>query len=331
MVLFLPKFESMIIVTGAAGFIGSCLVSKLNKEGYKDLILVDHFNEESKNQNIKGKVYNQLVDRDDFFQWVKDKENSIQFIFHIGARTNTAEFDIEILNKLNVEYSKQIWNLCKQNQIPLVYASSAATYGLGEKGYSDDEQVIPELMPLNPYGVSKNEFDKWVIKQEIKPWFWAGFKFFNVYGPNEYHKGRMASVVFHAYQQLKKNNFIQLFKSHHPDFKDGEQQRDFVYVKDVVEILYWFMLERKKSGIYNIGTGIPGTFNQLASEVIKNTDVNGKIIYIDTPVDIREKYQYYTCAEINKLREAGFLNEFYSLKTGIEDYMNNYLKHNLYL
>ncbi|MCC6691339.1 MAG: NAD-dependent epimerase/dehydratase family protein, partial [Bacteroidia bacterium] len=226
----------MIIVTGAAGFIGSCLVGKLNAEGYKDIVLVDDFSSEQKLANLQGKIFSQKIHRDHFHNWLRDNQRFVQFIFHIGARTDTTEFNKEIFDRLNLNYTKEIWNTCVEFGLPLVYASSAATYGLGEYGYNDSHEIVEQLKPLNPYGESKNEFDKWALQQTRKPYFWAGLKFFNVYGPNEYHKARMASVVFHAYNQIKNKGSVKLFRSHNPNYKDGEQLRDFVYVKDVVDV-----------------------------------------------------------------------------------------------
>lgn len=316
----------MIIITGAAGFVGSCLVQKLNDEGYTDLVLVDDFNQEQKFRNLEGKKFRNKVDRNEFMSWLDEHHKFVQFIFHIGARTDTTEFNKEILWKLNTDYTKDIWKRCVEYGIALVYASSAATYGLGEYGYKDDHDVIDKLIPLNPYGESKNEFDKWALKQDKKPYFWAGFKFFNVYGPNEYHKGRMASVIFHAFHQIKNTGGMKLFKSHNPEFKDGEQMRDFIYVKDVVEVLFHFMLLRKKSGIYNLGSGKARTFKDLVKATFNAMSVKEDISYIDTPLDIRDKYQYFTEADIQKLRQAGFSKPFFSLEEGVEDYVKNYLK-----
>lgn len=321
----------MIVITGAAGFIGSCMVAKLNNMGFRELILVDDFSNKEKNKNLTTKQFKALVEREIFLEWAKGKKQQIQMILHIGARTDTAESNMEVFDKLNLNYSKSIWQFCLAYDIPLIYASSAATYGLGELGYDDNEDQIPLLKPLNPYAVSKNDFDIWALKQETKPFFWAGFKFFNVYGPNEYHKGRMASVIFHAYNQLQKNNYINLFKSHNPNYKDGGQMRDFIYVKDVCDVLYWFMINRKHSGIYNLGTGEAETFERLALSTIESTNLGGEIHYIDTPEDIREKYQYYTCANMNKLIMTGYDSPFYSLQNGIEDYIQNYLQKGNYL
>jgi ADP-L-glycero-D-manno-heptose 6-epimerase len=320
----------MIVITGAAGFIGSCLVSKLNQEGYFDLILVDDFTNTSKIKNWENLSYTEKVDRNDFFEWAKGKGNRIQFIFHIGARTDTTEFDYSILTKLNVDYSKAIWHLCVQEGIPLVYASSAATYGMGEYGFSESLEEMPHLKPLNPYGLSKLEFDLWALKQEKKPYFWAGLKFFNVYGPNEYHKGRMASVVFHAFNQINQNGKLKLFKSHHPDYQDGEQKRDFIYVKDLINVLMFLLNHRKNSGIYNLGSGKANTFNELADAIFNSLKINKEIEYIDTPIDIRDKYQYFTEADMDSLKTIGYETPFTQINEGVDDYIQNYLLKNKY-
>lgn len=320
----------MIVVTGAAGFIGSFLVGKLNQEGFNDIIVVDHFNNEEKNKNLIGKQIKERVDRDEFIEWLDEKKDRVEFIFHLGARTDTSEFDYELLDKLNTSYSKAVWQKCIDYQIPLVYASSAATYGLGELGYDDNHDVISDLKPLNPYGESKNEFDKWVLDQKETPFFWAGLKFFNVYGPNEYHKGRMASVIMHAFNQIGKTDAMKLFRSHNPDFKDGEQQRDFVYVKDVVDVCYFLMHHRKDSAIYNLGSGTARTFLDLVRATFKAMDKEESISFIDTPADIRDKYQYFTEANMAKLKAIGFEQEFTSLEDGVSDYVKNYLIGNKY-
>jgi ADP-L-glycero-D-manno-heptose 6-epimerase len=321
----------MIIITGAAGFIGSCLIQKLNDEGFYDLVLVDDFSDKEKNKNFEGKRFSKQVERDVFPGWLTDNQLLVQFVFHIGARTDTTESDVNLFNRLNLDYTKNIWNICVEFGLPLVYASSAATYGLGELGYDDDESKIPELNPLNPYGHSKNDFDKWAITQKRKPYFWAGLKFFNVYGPNEYHKGRMASVIFHTFNQIRKTGQMKLFKSHNPDFKDGEQMRDFVYVKDVIDVLYFLMHQRKDSGIYNLGSGTARSFHDLATNTFRTLSKPVNISFVPTPKDIREKYQYFTEANMNKLRSIGYSKEFYSLEKGVEDYVKNYLVEGAYL
>lgn len=315
----------MIIITGAAGFIGSCLVSKLNSEGFTDLVLVDDFSNPAKAKNLEGKKYSQQLHRDDFVQWLRDNQRFVQFVFHIGARTNTTEFNKAVFDKLNLNYTKAVWNVCVEFGLPLVYASSAATYGLGEYGYDDDETVIEKLKPLNPYGESKNDFDKWALQQEHKPYFWAGLKFFNVYGPNEYHKGRMASVIFHAYNQVKERGSVKLFRSHNPNYTDGGQLRDFVYVKDVVEVCYFLLHHRKNSGIYNLGSGKARTFLDLAKNTFAAMNKVENIDFIDTPIDIRDKYQYFTEANMSKLLSIGYNKPFYTLEEGIKDYVQNYL------
>jgi ADP-L-glycero-D-manno-heptose 6-epimerase len=280
--------------------------------------------------NLEGKKFAHQVERETFFEWLSEHKPAIQFVFHIGARTDTTEFDYSIHEHLNVAYSKKIWQYCNVHHIPLVYASSAATYGAGEHGYDDSHAIIPQLHPLNPYGISKNEFDKWVLHQNVHPPFWAGLKFFNVYGPNEYHKGRMASVIFHAFNQIKKEGEVKLFKSHRPDYKDGQQLRDFVYVKDVLNVCYWLMEKQPTSGIYNLGTGLARSFEDLVKATYAGLDQPANIRYIDMPEDIRDKYQYFTQANMNKLHDAGYAAEFYSLEKGVDDYVRNYLAKNAF-
>lgn len=320
----------MIIITGAAGFIGSVLVGRLNREGYGNLILVDDFNNMKKNKNLDEKSYIKKIHRDDFFQWFDDYYFNVDAVLHIGARTDTTEFNSEIFDVLNVEYSKQIWLRCSNHQIPMIYASSAATYGLGELGYNDDHKIVDKLKPLNPYGESKNEFDKWALKQKKRPPFWAGLKFFNVYGPNEYHKDRMASVIIHAFGQISKTGKVSLFKSHNPKFKNGEQLRDFIYVKDVVDVMFFLMRNKPESGIYNLGTGMARTFLDLANATFAALQLDPKVEFINTPEDIRDKYQYFTEANMDKLRSAGYDKPFTTLEAGIDDYVVNYLTNNIY-
>jgi ADP-L-glycero-D-manno-heptose 6-epimerase len=320
----------MIVVTGAAGFIGSCLIKKLNEHNFNAIVAVDKFNNVEKNKNLEGKKISERVDRSEFFSWLDQNQETVEFIFHIGARTDTAEFDRDLLEELNTEYTKQVWKKCVQYQLPLVYASSAATYGLRELGYKDDESKISELHPLNPYGDSKNAFDIWALKQDDKPFFWVGLKFFNVYGPNEYHKGRMASVIMHAYNQIEKTGAMKLFRSHNPEFKDGEQQRDFVYVNDVVDVCYFLMHHRKNPGIYNLGSGKARTFLDLTKAVFRALDKTEDISFIDTPEDIRDKYQYFTEADMQKLKSIGYNNAFTSLEDGVKDYVTQYLTSHKY-
>ena len=238
--------------------------------------------------------------------------------------------DYEVHKKWNLDYTKEVWEYCTEKNIPLLYASSAATYGNGEWGYKDEHDIVSKLQPLNPYGVSKNEFDSWALEQKKTPPFWAGVKFFNVYGPNEYHKGRMASVIFHAYHQIQKHGVVKLFRSHNPKYKDGEQMRDFVYVKDVVKMCVWLMEQQPENGLYNIGSGKARSFNDLVKAIFKALNEKPKIDYIDTPEDIRDKYQYFTEADMNKLRKAGYKEEFYSLEKGVAEYVKDYLQKQSY-
>ena len=326
--IHLPKDKS-IVVTGARGFIGSFLVEKLNNEAYENLILVDELETKKKAYNLEGKKYQKLLDRDTFIDWFKENSKTISFVYHLGARTDTAEFDVDLFNKLNLNYTKSIWNICTENNIPMVYASSAATYGGGENGYND-EKSIKELKPLNPYGYSKQNFDLWVEKQTKTPPFYAGLKFFNVYGKGEWHKSRMASVIYHAFNQITETNKMKLFMSHNPDFKNGEQMRDFVYVKDVANMCFFFQESFDKNkkvnnGIYNIGTGTARTFNDLVSATFKAMNIEADISYIPTPEDIRDKYQYFTEATMQKIRQAGYDKPFTSLEEGVKDYVQQYL------
>lgn len=324
------KFLFMIVVTGAAGFIASALVSKLNKEGYNDIVVVDDFSREEKNKNLEGKKITEKVHRDEFHTWLDKNHKLTEFIYHLGARTDTTEFDVDLFNRLNLDYTKKLWLQCVDYGLPLVYASSAATYGMGEFGYADDNDLAYKLKPLNPYGDSKNDFDKWALAQEKKPYHWVGVKFFNVFGPNEFHKGRMASVVFHTYNQIQKTGAMKLFASHHPDYKDGEQIRDFVYVKDALDVLLFHMEKRDHSGIYNLGTGKSRTFYDLAAATFKALDLDPKISFIPTPEDIRDKYQYFTEAKMEKVREAGYDKSFMELEDAIRDYVQNHLMTSTY-
>jgi ADP-L-glycero-D-manno-heptose 6-epimerase len=316
----------MIIVTGAAGFIGSALVGELLRQGWQDIVAVDDFSRADKEPNLAGKTLSAKVDRKDFFTWLDANEKLVQFIFHLGARTDTTEFNTAIFDELNLHYSQRMWEACVKYGIPLVYASSAATYGDGELGYSDQDDTLPyQLKPLNPYGDSKNDFDKWALVQAEKPYFWAGLKFFNVYGPNEYHKGRMASVVFHAFNQITATGGMKLFRSHRPDYKDGEQLRDFVYVKDVCNVCLFLMEHRTHSGLYNLGSGRARTFLDLVRATFAAMGKEEHISFVDTPADIRDKYQYFTEADMRKLQGIGYTTPFTALEDGVRDYVGNYL------
>jgi ADP-L-glycero-D-manno-heptose 6-epimerase len=315
----------MIVVTGAAGFIGSYVVGKLNREGYKDIVLVDKYDDPLKFQNYQTKACSEMVDRDNFFDWLALNEKFVQVIVHLGARTDTVGQEPEIYQQLNLEYSQKIWKACIQYGLPLVYASSASTYGDGNLGFDDDHSLIPELRPLNLYAQSKHDFDCWALEQKEQPYFWAGLKFFNVFGPNEYHKNRMASVIFQAFNTISETGKMELFRSHCAEFKDGEQARDFIYVEDVAKSILFFMNHRKNSGIYNVGTGEARTYLSLTKAVFKSMNKAENIGFIDTPEDLRGKYQYYTCANIQKLRSVGYNEPFYSLEDGIDDYVRNFL------
>lgn len=321
----------MIVVTGAAGFIGSALAGGLNNAGFENLVLVDDFTKSEKENNLKSKKFESMVDRNELSDWLRSYSDEVDFIIHIGARTDTTEFNVEIFDELNLNYTKMIWEVCAKNNIPLIYASSAATYGLGEYGYEDSHDIVENLKPLNPYGESKNDFDKWALKQEKMPPFWAGLKFFNVYGPNEYHKARMASVIFHAYHQIQNNGLVKLFKSHKKGYEDGMQLRDFVYVKDVIKVILFLMKNKPESGLYNLGTGKARAFLHLAQATFAALDLEANIEFIPTPEDIRDKYQYFTEANMTKLRSVGYSEDFYSLEDGVKDYVQNYISKEVYL
>jgi len=321
----------MIVITGSAGFIGSCLVSKFNSEGIQDLILVDDFSKLEKDKNSVGKKFRQKIERSEFIAWFRKNFKEVESVIHIGARTDTTEFNVELFNELNLNYTKALWTICAEYTIPFIYASSAATYGLGEQGYKDDETKIPLLKPLNPYGDSKNEFDKWAITQTKTPPHWQGLKFFNVYGPNEYHKARMASVIFHSFHQIKNTGKVKLFRSHNPNYTDGGQLRDFVYVKDVVNVIWFLYKDKPKNGIYNLGSGKARTFLDLAKATFKALGKEENIEFIDTPIDIRDKYQYFTEADMSKLISVGYSKPFTTLEEGVTDYVKNYLSENKYL
>ena len=318
----------MIVVTGAAGFIGSVLVGKLNSIGIENILMVDDFSNEQKKVNWSSKKFSDKIDRADFLKWFDENASQVTFVYHIGARTDTTEFNKEIFDELNVNYTKAIWNTCTKNNIPLVYASSAATYGGGEQGYADNHNEIPALHPLNPYGWSKQEFDVWALQQTNTPPQWQGLKFFNVYGPNEYHKARMASVIFHSFHQINNTGKVKLFRSHRPDFKDGWQLRDFIYVKDLVNVCVFLMQNKVASGIYNLGTGQARSFYDLADSTFKAMNKTTDIEFVDIPADIRDKYQYFTEADMSKLIAQGYSTPFTSLEEGVRDYVTNYLSTN---
>ena len=312
----------MIVVTGAAGFIASNVAELLNRHGFNDLVLVDDFSKTEKKRNYEHLAFSAWVDRNAFFDWFDKHHENIDFIIHLGARTDTTEFDYGVFQELNVDYTLGIWKRCTEYQIPLIYASSAATYGMGELGYDDRHDIVPDLKPLNPYGRSKNEIDKFILSQKEQPPFWAGLKFFNVYGPNEFHKGKMASVILHAFRQIKETGKVRLFRSHNPAYADGQQLRDFVYVKDVAKVILWMMEHRPESGLYNVGTGHARSFFDLADNTFKAMGLETNIEFIDTPKEIRDKYQYFTEANMSKLRGVGYTEPFTSLEDGVKEYVD---------
>ncbi len=324
--------QPTIVVTGAAGFIGSVFIQYLNEQGFHQLLLVDDFGVEEKRKNWEQKQFIKVIERQSFIALLDNGEFEVDAIVHLGARTDTTEFNYAIHEELNLNYSKSLWNYATQKKIPFIYASSAATYGAGEHGYDDNHDIVNQLTPLNPYGVSKNEFDKWALTQSNQPLSWTGLKFFNVYGPNESHKARMASVIFHSFNQIKQTGLVKLFKSHKEGFKDGEQLRDFVYVKDLVKVIGWMLHQMmsnswdgNKNGLYNLGTGKARSFYDLAANTFKAQGLAPNIEFIDMPLDIRDKYQYFTEANMAKLRAAGYTAPFYSLEDGVNDYVANYL------
>ena len=314
----------MIIVTGAAGFIGSNIVSELIKSGYKDIVTVDLDDKVEQCSYLQGKGVKD-VKFEALESFINENHQLIQAVIHMGACSDTTENDPAIFEKYNVANSKMLWEQCTQYGLVYVYASSAATYGDGTRGYTDSAIGIKDLEPLNMYGQSKQDFDLWVKEQKNAPMFWAGLKFFNVYGPNEDHKGRMSSVVRHAYFQIRDTGKVKLFRSHREDVENGEQTRDFVYVKDVARVVQYLIEDRPATGIYNVGVGIGRTFNELVQSTFSAMNKPVNIEYIDTPVDIRDKYQYYTCADITRLRRIGFTAPMSTLEDGVEDYVKNYL------
>jgi ADP-L-glycero-D-manno-heptose 6-epimerase len=315
----------MILITGAAGFIGSVMIWKLNERGVDSIIAVDRLHDGDKWKNLRKRRFYDWVHRDDLFSWLQREGKGVTAVIHLGACTDTTERDVDFFMGNNFEFSKNIWRFCVERDIPCLYASSAATYGSGERGYVDEEKTIPDLHPLNPYGWSKQLFDRWVLRQEQRPPFWYGFKFFNVYGPNEYHKGQMASIAFHAFGQAKNLGTIRLFKSYREDCEHGEQKRDFVYVKDVVDILDFFLQHHVESGIYNLGTGRARSFNDIATLIFRTIQAKEDITYFDMPESLRRQYQYFTEANIAKLKASGYDGPLHDLEGGISDYIISHL------
>ncbi len=315
----------MILITGAAGFIGSCMVAELNRRGLDDLILIDDFSQPARLAHLSGLKYRRIVERTSLFDFLEQLHEPVSAIFHLGARTDTAEQDEALFDLLNVSYTKRLWTWATQREVPFLYASSAATYGDGSLGFSDEPGLIPNLRPLNPYGWSKQRVDEWVLQQTQTPPRWVGLKFFNVYGPHESHKGRMASVVFHAFPQVRDHGSLRLFRSHRAAVADGEQQRDFIYVRDVVEVMANWLEQPVKPGIYNLGTGRARTFLDLGRAVFVALKKPLSVEFIDIPADIREAYQYFTEAEMARFFDAGFHHSFRSLEEGVEEYVQEYL------
>ncbi len=313
----------MIVVTGAAGFIGSCVVSRLNQAGEDQIIAVDVLRQNDKWKNLRHLNFSDYLDRSQLFDYLQSAKN-VQSIIHMGACSATTERDAYYLMENNYRYTLQLAEYALKNNVRFIYASSAATYGMGEQGYDDNEARIDLLRPMNMYGYSKQVFD---LKARREGWLKkiVGLKFFNVYGPNEYFKGEMSSVVFKAFNQIREKGYVRLFKSHRPDFKDGEQLRDFIYIKDVLEVIMFFLNHPEINGLYNVGTGKARTFLDLVNATFRAMDLEPKIEFFDMPQELRDRYQYFTEAKMEKLRQTGFNKKFHSLEEGITDYVQNYL------
>jgi ADP-L-glycero-D-manno-heptose 6-epimerase len=314
----------MIVVTGAGGFIGSRLVKYFNRHGQFNIIVVDDFDQELKRELIDESIVHLKLHRDLFIEWLEHHHNEVDVVYHLGARTDTSEMNSQIFDKLNLRYSKDVWNICSEYDIPLIYASSAATYGDGEHGFSDKNEYISSYKPLNPYGQSKQDFDVWALTNDKEPTYWAGIKFFNVFGYGEYNKGRMASVVYHGMKQIKETGKLKLFKSHRDDYEDGHQSRDFIWVEDVVRVLADFypnMEYLQPRGLYNLGTGQARTFLDLGNAIFSAMGLEPNIEFIDTPIDIRDKYQYFTEAKMNKLDDLGIDVRFSTLEDAVKEYV----------
>lgn len=322
----------MIVVTGGAGFIGSAIVWRLNSLGKDDIIIVDELGTGEKWKNLSALNYYDFINKHEFIERVESDtlKLPVEAIIHMGANSSTTERDADHLMNNNYEYTKKLAAFSAAHTIRFVYASSAATYGDGSKGFTDDEKLCQQLKPLNMYGYSKNIFDCWALKKGLLGSI-AGIKYFNVYGPNEYHKGDMRSVVHKAFEQIQETGKVRLFKSLHPDYADGEQVRDFIYVKDAVDMTLFFMDNPDRNGIFNAGSGKPRTWNDLAAALFKAMDKPVNIEYIDMPEHLREKYQYFTAAEMNKIREAGYTAPVTSLEEGVADYVREYLLKNKFL
>lgn len=317
----------MIIVTGGAGFIGSCVVRSLNEAGRSDIVIVDNISETDKWMNMRNKKYIKYVHKSRFLEELPTYEN-VKAIVHMGAQSSTTERDFDYLWENNFEYTKALWNYCAEKHISFIYASSAATYGDGSLGFND-RMDIDKLLPLNGYGYSKQLFDLWVKHQAKSfPAQYCGLKFFNVYGPNEYFKGSMASMVFHGFNQIKETGKVKLFKSCNPNYADGGQLRDFVYVKDICKVIMWLLVNKHVSGLFNVGTGRAQSFAELAEATFHALDLEPNIEYIDMPEKLRGKYQYYTKAEMSKLYDAGYPYDFADVENGVRDYVQSHLAQN---
>lgn len=317
----------MYVVTGGAGFIGSAVVSRLNQEGINDIIIVDHLATSAKWENLIGKDYHDYIPKDEFLGQLEDGrfKARITAVIHMGACSSTTEDDGDYLMSNNFKYSVRLAQYCTDNNARFIYASSAATYGDGNKGYSDDDREQASFRPLNRYGYSKQLFDLWVLRNGFEDEV-AGLKFFNVYGPNEYHKQDMCSVINKAYHQIKSEGTVKLFKSYKSDYLDGEQKRDFIYVKDCVDVIWWLLEHDDVNGIFNLGTGEARTWNDLVKATFGALELEPNIEYIDMPEKLRNQYQYFTQAEMDKLRRAGYDRPIQSLEDGVRDYVVNYLE-----
>lgn len=317
----------MIVITGGAGFIGSAMVWELNRQGYEDIVVVDNLGQATKWRNLVGLAYHRYIHKDQFLELRKTRymEGRVEAVIHLGASSSTTETDCDYLIRNNLEYSKAMYRFAQERNARFIYASSAATYGDGERGFDDNDEIMESLHPLNMYGYSKHLFDLWVAKDQLLNKV-AGLKFFNVFGPNEYHKGEMRSVVCKAYQQILRTGKLELFKSYHPDYDHGEQRRDFVYIKDCVRVIDWLLKHPAVNGIFNVGTGQARTWNDLGQAVFAALGREPKIEYIEMPESIRDKYQYYTCANLTKLAGQGCDIGFSSLEDGVRDYVLQYLQ-----
>ena len=318
----------MIVVTGGAGFIGSALIWQLNENGYEDIVIIDQLGLGDKWKNLLKRQFTNILSIEEGIDWLIDHAENVEAIFHMGACSSTTERDADYLMSNNLHYSMDLWNICVKNDIPFIYASSAATYGSEESIFNDQHESAGSLKPINKYGYSKYLFDRWALNQKKAPSSWFGLKFFNVYGPQEYHKGSQASVVFHAYPQIKQGSRLKLFKSHRIDIDDGMQKRDFVYVKDVVKVMQHLWLKRgeAKSGIYNLGSGQANSFLDLGKAVFQALEKPVDIDWIEMPDALKNQYQYFTEANLEKLRRDGlYLDTFTSLQDGVHDYVTNYL------